>query len=445
MADDEQPALPPVVGTPRAPRKTGLQIGAIPQTGEAQGAPDPLAAFAGGFQTLKEAQKQAAEAGMPELDPRLFEGGVAPEAPLVEPPKAKRLEVGQEAESSISVAAPSPLIEADKSLSPTERLMRGLRDNSMLPTEREQLIGASLARRLAPLGEITGTKIVPVDTTLAPVGYLPLTLPSNFIPYAWKSLWVRRFKAREAVAVTQAQRLRNLPMLVAAIAGTIHGQFDIGEMTISDFRALCWWHRGNSYLKSPYVLTWRSRYGNWNETPIPFANLKQIKLVPELLAPFTGRFEFPRLADLMWTEDQQFDDADQAVWELAEIMPFTPEERALPPDQRQVARMARVKDGDFEATWVEERLNWYEASAHGVYQEIEIYDAHYKPEQFQTALDEAVAQFEDMAQTPEVAMLLKAALAERDKFEARVAAGDMRPEKEVHRLIPSLWEAFPRL
>ncbi len=82
-------------------------------------------------------------------------------------------------------------------------------------------------------------------------------LPSGFVPYIWKDIQVRRFNIEEVRAVVRARTSGNLRHLIRAVDTTLSRP--VTELTIGDFWYLMYWHRLNSYKKSPFVIEWLCR------------------------------------------------------------------------------------------------------------------------------------------------------------------------------------------
>lgn len=79
-------------------------------------------------------------------------------------------------------------------------------------------------------------------------------LPSEFVSYPWKDLQVRRFNIDEIRAVVRSRTSGNLRHLIRAVDGTLSRP--ITDLTVGDFWYLMYWHRLNSYKKSPFTIQW---------------------------------------------------------------------------------------------------------------------------------------------------------------------------------------------
>lgn len=101
------------------------------------------------------------------------------------------------------------------------------------------------------------THKLPLVTTTARVitaSHEDVWLPSGFVNYEWKDIQVRRFNVEEVRAVVRARTSGNLRHLIRAVDGTLSRP--VTDLTIGDFWYLMYWHRLNSYKKSPFIIEW---------------------------------------------------------------------------------------------------------------------------------------------------------------------------------------------
>ncbi len=84
-------------------------------------------------------------------------------------------------------------------------------------------------------------------------------LPSDFVPYAWDSVSVRRFGVMDHAKVARANRHKNTSLLLDVLSSTCNR--DARELVFNDLQALMIWHKLNSYLNTPYTVSWNSKYG----------------------------------------------------------------------------------------------------------------------------------------------------------------------------------------
>jgi len=79
-------------------------------------------------------------------------------------------------------------------------------------------------------------------------------LPSNFVSYSFKSLYVRPLTVLELRLISKAAVLKEPQHLLRAIDLVISE--DIDQITIGDFYYLLMWLRIHSMPKTPYVIEW---------------------------------------------------------------------------------------------------------------------------------------------------------------------------------------------
>ena len=84
--------------------------------------------------------------------------------------------------------------------------------------------------------------------------YQEVFLPSKFLPYSFKRLYVRQLTRGEIKAVVRAKASGSHRHLVNALGQTI--SVDVYDLTVGDFWYLMYWHRINSYKRTPFNVTW---------------------------------------------------------------------------------------------------------------------------------------------------------------------------------------------
>jgi hypothetical protein len=156
------------------------------------------------------------------------------------------------------------------------------------PAPPEELLKAALAPPNPPNQTYTEP---PPKTTIPPAEdstqYKPaevaldsewerIDLPSNFIFYEWDSISAKQFGVRDQAKLARAIRQRNITTLLDVLAATCNR--DVRELAYGDFRALCLWHKLNSYVNSPYEVSWDSKYGIRGKNTINRTRIKVSKL-----------------------------------------------------------------------------------------------------------------------------------------------------------------------
>lgn len=86
------------------------------------------------------------------------------------------------------------------------------------------------------------------------VAHEDISLPSEFVSYDWNDIQIRRFNIEELRSIVRARTTGNLRHLVRAVDATLTRP--VTDLTQGDFWYIMYWHRINSYKKSPFVLEW---------------------------------------------------------------------------------------------------------------------------------------------------------------------------------------------
>jgi hypothetical protein len=96
-----------------------------------------------------------------------------------------------------------------------------------------------------------------------------LALPSRGIFYNFGDIQIRPFEAADLAALFKANRKRDMILFYDVISRTIN--VDIRDLWIVDVKRIMYWHRINSFPKTPFFVNWTSLYGNENKTKIDFS------------------------------------------------------------------------------------------------------------------------------------------------------------------------------
>jgi hypothetical protein len=170
-------------------------------------------------------------------------------------------------------------------------------------------------------------------------------LPSNFLPYAWKDIQVRRFNIEEIRAIIRARNSNNLRHLIRAVDATITRP--VTDLTMGDFWFLMYWHRLNSYKKAPFIIQWscvNEQHIDWIENGrkktdgAPGAEPEIEKISPEtlknlltiaksnLVTPEIDKDKYETVTENLWQEyglrvkPQSIVDFVNAIEEDAELL-----------------------------------------------------------------------------------------------------------------------------
>lgn len=91
----------------------------------------------------------------------------------------------------------------------------------------------------------------PKDSNMESIG-----LPSGFRYYSFKVLYIRKLTVSDLLKIYDARTRKNFRHFVEAISNTLHNASAF-DLTFEDFWYVLYWHRLNSYRKSPFVLEWQ--------------------------------------------------------------------------------------------------------------------------------------------------------------------------------------------
>lgn len=144
---------------------------------------------------------------------------------------------------------------------------------------REQLASAGFSMNGQPLPSNTGPSInasdpavseepLPIrvapnltqprkvkDKTIIDARFIELTeLPSNFIPYDFKSIYVRPFAVSELKLIARSIEQKSIDYITQALDNCL--DIDVYQLTIPDYFYLYYWFRIESYPSTPYYSNW---------------------------------------------------------------------------------------------------------------------------------------------------------------------------------------------
>jgi hypothetical protein len=212
-----------------------------------------------------------------------------------------------------------------------------------------------------------------------------------------------------------------------------------------DFQYVLYWHRLNSFSKTPFRMYYTTKYGNRNEYTINKSNLKvePLKLDEEEFQNLVSQnpFQIPTVSDAeilltgKLTEDQ--------YWAFERAQYLAPD-TSLPLSKQSQDRIARLEAGGIEM--LENIREFREKVGNfGVVEKVWITDYKFNPETYlanlRKSLDEVKKQDNELSQ--EVADgLEKELLALEEKYTSGQAIG---PEEEEVTMNFSAWDMFPEL
>lgn len=108
--------------------------------------------------------------------------------------------------------------------------------------------------------------------------YVPVVPPSqnNFYShFAPSGIEIKKIDTVTQQLITEAKQTRNISTFIDAVGATLR-DIDIRDVTPEDWFYILYWHKYNSYNRTPLILTWTSKYGNENRYIIQESDLKYV-------------------------------------------------------------------------------------------------------------------------------------------------------------------------
>ena len=118
----------------------------------------------------------------------------------------------------------------------------------------------------------------PTDSSGAVLGseWERVDLPSRFIPYEWNDLSIKRFGVMDHAKVARAVKARNTSIMLDVLSSCCNR--DVRELVWNDFQSVVIWHKVNSYINTPYTISWNSRYGARGNVTVRATELRETPL-----------------------------------------------------------------------------------------------------------------------------------------------------------------------
>lgn len=278
-------------------------------------------------------------------------------------------------------------------------------------------------------------------------------LPSSYLPYKVDALYIRRFEVLDIVRINKALKHRDITWLLDGLNATLDQ--DIRVLTPPDFRWVMFWHRLNSYLRSPYTVPWTSKYGNKNNSTIEQSNfiVTKIEMSPEDYQGWTDKgLALPTMRDTELLEKGGMDEDTTYLFMRAQYVDPEPlgaeiaeYERKRHPAPSAQARIDRLIAGG--VGMLEDIRDFANATVHGIVERVKLRDKHFEPEKWLASLKESLKQIEDMAKAnlgldlqPQIDLVK----AEINTLEVRMKNGEaIEADEEEVTLGFSAWSMFP--
>lgn len=239
-------------------------------------------------------------------------------------------------------------------------------------------------------GLMSGASIPSIVAASPPAGFIRVNMPSACIPYTFDSVFLKPFDIHDLANVVAASEAGSYSLMIDALSACVKP--DIRSLTSGDLRYVMLWLRLNSYAKSPYTISWTSRYGTSMSTSVSDTDLKveQPKMTKaECLAYKAKGIRFPTVRDVEALS--LVTDEDPKLRFLLERAQFV----ALPDDDDPGFLARAAESEEVRRAWFEDRLATLESKDisfledirefsakmnHGIVETISVYDDKVKAE-----------------------------------------------------------------
>lgn len=297
-----------------------------------------------------------------------------------------------------------------------------------------------------PLNDAKKAKYV--KGTAKDANYVRVDLPSKHVFYDFQDVFIRPFKIKELSKIWLATQENSFTHLVDAMDATLADGVDLRDLLPQDFKFLMYWHRINSYPRSPFTIDWTSKYGDKLKHTVRETNLDittctmsrdEVEAYREygLVAPTVRDVEVLKMETM--TPDQEF------LWERAQYVVGNSIEEKL-------ARLDEFPDLEVEDHIYEfsERLKF------GVTETVTVLNTMFDPMRAITGLREQAKKVKNFVESnpdePVIKMTGEALLekaqeyeTEAEEIEEALAAGKaVRPAEEQITLTVDAMNFFPR-
>lgn len=206
-------------------------------------------------------------------------------------------------------------------------------------------------------------------------------LPSHSIPYKGEEIFLRTFGITVMSRVHAAMRNENFTLLIDALNHCIN--IDIRRLTPEDFDAVLYWLRLNSYVRKPYTLPWKSKYGNENVHKIKESNLEfqELTMTTAEYAEWQAKgICFPTLRDMELMQADALPEDDKWRIEYSQYVYVAPEfdenGNFITTDYTQKKLDAFEKGG---VAMLEDITDFQEEIGHGVVEKVIVTDEKFEP------------------------------------------------------------------
>lgn len=147
-------------------------------------------------------------------------------------------------------------------------------------------------------------------------------LPSSYAFYEWSELSLRPLDVFDQAKLARAVRHRNWTLLIDVMQATCNR--DVRSLAVSDFYALCIWHKHSSYLAGRSRISYVSMYGNRingaNPSAIKIKDKKLEKTRADYLDAVSRGFAISTMRDLETINANELDEDLLFLFEKAQYV-----------------------------------------------------------------------------------------------------------------------------
>lgn len=294
----------------------------------------------------------------------------------------------------------------------------------------------------------------PLVRSAIPKGFQRITPPSGCIPYDFEELYIRPFTVEVLANVMGATQHGSQTMMFDALAPCLHQ--DIRDLTESDLRFCMYWWRLNSFTRSPFTVSWRSRYGNQCTTLLTEGKMKIVPLSmtrAEMVEYHKKGIRLPTVRDSEaiagYEKTVDKNDRDRSMWLLRRAQ-YVHLEHEVDPSDYFTERIKVLNERGPE--FLEDIRDFARKIEHGVTEVLQESDDKFEPEAAAQHLRNtaaALAAFQEQADLDAQTTLTYAEKiadlnAEAEEIEEKLAKGETPvPRKEDVVLTFDIMSCFP--
>lgn len=207
-----------------------------------------------------------------------------------------------------------------------------------------------------------------------PNGWIRQVPPSGCIPYDFDDLFVRPLEIPDLLGIHASVQNGSYTMFLDALNNAVN--VDIRELTAADLRFLMYYWRINSYSRSPYTLTWTSRYGNENKTMIASESdleIYDLEMTREEYESYRAKgIDFPRVRDAEYLNEITLSPTDRWMAMRAQYIATDKTGVDWYPSRFKIMRESGIE-------LLELIRDFSKSIRHGIEERVKVTDSKYEP------------------------------------------------------------------